>query len=263
MARALAAALGASLVEHARFLTATVGSATRRDGSTSRPRAASATRAAARLPRVMPASIEQDLRRRDFTVNAMAVELGSGAFELLDPHGGRVDLEARRLRILHPASFVEDPTRMFRAARYAARLGLRPDAWTTRCQAWALSLAPYPALSGARILAELAAHPRRRARPSVRSCSSARPERIGCSIRAIGSAATHARRGRRRAGDAGVGARARTRRGAASSCCWSRCSRIRSRTSCTAALRRLEHLGRAARAHRARDRRAAERSPTR
>jgi tRNA nucleotidyltransferase (CCA-adding enzyme) len=85
----------------------------------------------------------------------MAVELGSEDQALLDPHGGRADLAAGRLRILHPASFVEDPTRVFRAARYAARLGLRPDAWTRACQAWALSLAPYPALSGARILAEL------------------------------------------------------------------------------------------------------------
>jgi tRNA nucleotidyltransferase (CCA-adding enzyme) len=107
------------------------------------------------LPRVIPSSIEQDLQRRDFSVNAMAVELDSGAFGLLDPFGGREDLAARRLRILHPASFVEDPTRMFRAARYSARLGLRPDAWTTRCQTWALSLVPYRALSGARIVNEL------------------------------------------------------------------------------------------------------------
>src|SRR5207253_8871937 len=118
------------------------------------------------LPRVMPSSIDQDVRRRDFTVNAMAVELASGTFGLLDRHGGRADLAARRLRILHPASFVEDPTRIFRAARYAARLGLRLDPWSARCQAWALSLAPYPALSGARIMAELG-HILRDARPEV------------------------------------------------------------------------------------------------
>jgi tRNA nucleotidyltransferase (CCA-adding enzyme) len=155
VARALSDALAAPLVEHARFLTATVGptSAGRVDVATARSERYEGRGA---LPRVMPASIEQDLRRRDFTVNAMAVELASSAFGLLDPHGGRADLAARCLRILHPASFVEDPTRIFRAARYAARLGLRPDAWTSRCQAWALSLAPYPALSGARIVAELA-----------------------------------------------------------------------------------------------------------
>ena len=155
VARALADTLTASLVEHARFLTATVGptSAGRVDLATARSERYEERGA---LPRVIPSSIEQDLRRRDFTVNAMAVELDSGAFGLLDPFGGREDLAVRRLRILHPASFVEDPTRMFRAARYSARLGLRLDAWTTRCQAWALSLVPYRALSGARILSELA-----------------------------------------------------------------------------------------------------------
>lgn len=154
VARALADALEAPLVEHARFLTATVGptSAGRVDVATARSERYEGRGA---LPRVMPSSIEQDLRRRDFTINAMAAELASGAFGLLDRHGGRADLAAGRLSILHPASFVEDPTRIFRGARYAARLGLRPDAWTRRCQAWALSLVPYEGLSGARLLAEL------------------------------------------------------------------------------------------------------------
>ena len=154
VARGLARALGAPLVEHVRFLTATVGptAAGRIDVATARTERYHAPGA---LPRVMPASIEEDLRRRDFTVNAMAVELASGLYDLLDRHGGRVDLAARRLRILHPASFIEDPTRIFRGARYAARLQLRPDAWTRRCLAWALSLVPYEALSGVRIVAEL------------------------------------------------------------------------------------------------------------
>jgi hypothetical protein len=107
------------------------------------------------LPRVLPAPIGQDLQRRDFGVNAMAVEVTSDAWELLDPFAGAVDLERRRLRILHPLSFVEDPTRLLRAARYAARLDLRPDAWTARCQALALSLAPYAALSAQRIATDL------------------------------------------------------------------------------------------------------------
>ena len=154
VARALAEALAAPLIAHERFLTATVGptAAGRIDVATARSERYD-TRGA--LPRVLPASIEADLRRRDFTINAMAVELHSGAFGLLDPHGGRQDLAARRLRVLHPASYVEDPTRIFRAARYAVRLGLHADAWTMRAQAWALSLAPYPALSGARLLNEL------------------------------------------------------------------------------------------------------------
>ena len=97
----------------------------------------------------------EDLRRRDFTVNAMAIELSSGEFGLIDPLGGRLDLARRRLRVLHPLSYVEDPTRIFRAARYAARLGLAPDRATISAQALALRLVPYAALSGQRIAAEL------------------------------------------------------------------------------------------------------------
>jgi tRNA nucleotidyltransferase (CCA-adding enzyme) len=104
---------------------------------------------------VVPAPIAQDLQRRDFTVNAMAVEVTTETWDLLDPFAGTVDLERQRLRILHPLSFVEDPTRLLRAARYAARLALRPDAWTARCQSLALRLAPYAALSGQRIASEL------------------------------------------------------------------------------------------------------------
>jgi tRNA nucleotidyltransferase (CCA-adding enzyme) len=154
VARALADALGGTLVEHERFLTASVSTdrhgridvVTARTERYERPGA---------LPRVLPGSMAQDLRRRDFTVNAMAVELASGAFGLLDPLGGVADLQRRRLRILHPLSFVEDPTRMLRAARYAARLGLTADRWTLRCLALALRLGPYPALSAPRVGAEL------------------------------------------------------------------------------------------------------------
>jgi tRNA nucleotidyltransferase (CCA-adding enzyme) len=80
------------------------------------------------LPEVKPASIDEDLARRDFTINAMAVPL-SGQRELLDPHGGVDDLRTGLLRVLHQASFVDDPTRALRAARYAARFGfeLAPD----------------------------------------------------------------------------------------------------------------------------------------
>jgi tRNA nucleotidyltransferase (CCA-adding enzyme) len=80
------------------------------------------------LPEVRSASIEEDLARRDFTVNAMAYPLKDGA-ELLDPRGGLDDLRAGRLRVLHDRSFIDDPTRALRAARYAARFGfdLDPD----------------------------------------------------------------------------------------------------------------------------------------
>jgi tRNA nucleotidyltransferase (CCA-adding enzyme) len=154
VARALADARGGTLVEHERFLTASVAlpDGRRIDLVTARSERYEEPGA---LPRVMPAAIAQDLRRRDFTVNAMAVELASGAFTLLDPLGGAADVARRRLRVLHPLSFVEDPTRIFRAARYAARLGFALDAWSAGCRRLALELAPYPALSPARISAEL------------------------------------------------------------------------------------------------------------
>ena len=154
VARALAAARGGTLVEHERFLTASVAlpDGRRIDLVTARSERYEEPGA---LPRVMPAAIAQDLRRRDFTVNAMAVELASGGFGLLDPLGGAADVARRRLRVLHPLSFVEDPTRMFRAARYAARLRFALDAWSARCRRLALELAPYPALSPARVAAEL------------------------------------------------------------------------------------------------------------
>src|SRR5258708_5790669 len=154
VARALADALDGTLVEHERFLTASVRAPGhgRIDVATARSERYDSPGA---LPRVLPAPIGQDLQRRDFGVNAMAVEVTSDAWELLDPFAGPLDLERRRLRILHPLSFVEDPTRLLRAARYAARLDLRPAAWTARCQALALSLAPYAALSAQRIATDL------------------------------------------------------------------------------------------------------------
>jgi tRNA nucleotidyltransferase (CCA-adding enzyme) len=154
VARALAHALTGTLVEHERFLTASVElpSGRRVDLVTARSERYDEPGA---LPHVMPAAIGQDLRRRDFTVNAMAVELASGTFGLLDPLGGVADVSHRRLRILHPLSFVEDPTRIFRAARYAARLSFTLDEWSVRSRALALELGPYAPLSPARIAAEL------------------------------------------------------------------------------------------------------------
>ena len=121
-AAALAAQLGAELLaEHERFGTVKVhldghelDLATARIEVYTRPGA---------LPTVAPAhSIEADLARRDFTLNAIALPLADPA-ALVDPNGGRADLEAGLLRVLHPDSFVDDPTRAIRAARYAARFG--------------------------------------------------------------------------------------------------------------------------------------------
>jgi tRNA nucleotidyltransferase (CCA-adding enzyme) len=123
-ASALAAKLGADLVEHQRFATAKVvldghevDIATARAETYSHPGA---------LPEVRPARLEDDLIRRDFTINAMAIPL-KGKPELIDPRHGYVDLEAGALRVLHEGSFVDDPTRALRAARYAARFGFVPE----------------------------------------------------------------------------------------------------------------------------------------
>ena len=82
------------------------------------------------LPKVKKSSLKDDLRRRDFTINAMAVRLDGSHFgELVDITDGRADLERGLIRVLHPKSFVDDPTRMFRAVRYAGRYGfeIEPD----------------------------------------------------------------------------------------------------------------------------------------
>ena len=78
----------------------------------------------AALPVVRPGSIRQDLGRRDFTMNAMAVSLNpEDRGRLLDFFGGRMDITARQLRVLHPMSFTEDPTRLLRGIRFACRYG--------------------------------------------------------------------------------------------------------------------------------------------
>jgi tRNA nucleotidyltransferase (CCA-adding enzyme) len=83
------------------------------------------------LPIVRPAGLAEDLARRDFTVNAMAIPL-TGEPELIDPHGGAADLAAGLLRVLHAGSLGDDPTRALRAARYGARFSLELETDTER-----------------------------------------------------------------------------------------------------------------------------------
>jgi len=75
-------------------------------------------------------TIEEDLRRRDFSVNAMARPREGG--ELIDPLGGRADVESRTLRVLGPEAYASDPLRALRLARFVAELGFRADAQTER-----------------------------------------------------------------------------------------------------------------------------------
>lgn len=123
----IAALLGAEAVPHERFGTTSVvfdGQAI--DVVRCRRESYPAPGA---LPEVEPATLAEDLARRDFTINAMAIPLAEPR-DLIDPHGGREDLGAGILRVLHERSFIEDPTRALRAARYAARLGLDLESGT-------------------------------------------------------------------------------------------------------------------------------------
>ncbi|HET7874651.1 MAG TPA: hypothetical protein VFN71_03925, partial [Methylomirabilota bacterium] len=160
-ARRLAEEAGGTLVVHPDFGTASLeGAGGRAGGPSVRIDVASARREQyerpGALPTVSPAGIEADLGRRDFSVNAMAISLLPGSFgKLLDPFGGQRDLGRRRLSPLHPLSFVEDPTRIWRAARYASRLGFALDPSGARALRLALVHGPYPALSGQRLWAEV------------------------------------------------------------------------------------------------------------
>jgi tRNA nucleotidyltransferase (CCA-adding enzyme) len=108
------------------------------------------------LPVVQPASIEEDLSRRDFTINAIAVQLNPRQFgRLLDPYGGQRDLQARAIRVLHAGSFQDDPTRIFRAIRFEQRFGFRLERTTVRLLAQAASTNLIQQLSGPRLQNEI------------------------------------------------------------------------------------------------------------
>ena len=125
----LVEALGGDARVHDRFGTATVATAAGLI-DVARARAESYERPGA-LPTVTPAGLEEDLARRDFTVNAIAVAVADPG-EPIDPHHGLEDLAAGLLRVLHERSFVDDPTRALRAARYAERLGLELEETTAQ-----------------------------------------------------------------------------------------------------------------------------------
>src|SRR5207237_6761080 len=101
------------------------------------------------LPTVQPASIEEDLSRRDFTINAIAVQLNRHQFgRVLDPCGGQRDLRGRMIRVLHTGSFQDDPTRIFRAIRFEQRFAFRLERTTVRLLAQAASTNLIQQLSG-------------------------------------------------------------------------------------------------------------------
>lgn len=154
LAGAIAEQLGGRLVVHRKFSTATLESDDLRlDFSTARRETYPQPGA---LPQVAPSGMDDDLRRRDFSVNAMALGLaGHSEGALLDPCGGSADLKNEVIRVLHGTSFIDDPTRMFRAVRYAQRLGFAIEADTLRLLQDALAQNALSTLSGDRIRREL------------------------------------------------------------------------------------------------------------
>ena len=129
LARQLARLSNSKVVTHPHFGTATITEntisidiVTARSETYARPGA---------LPRVKPGTIRDDLYRRDFSVNAMAVKLHTAQFgELVDPFNGKNDLDNKLIKILHKDSFKDDPTRIWRAIRYEQRLNFKLDSET-------------------------------------------------------------------------------------------------------------------------------------
>jgi tRNA nucleotidyltransferase (CCA-adding enzyme) len=155
LAQALADALGGRVRAHDKFGTAVVlyGDGERVDVVTARTEFYDAPAA---LPTVEHASIREDLFRRDFTINAMAVSLkGADLGRLVDPFGGRRDLAAKTIRVLHNLSFIDDPTRIFRAIRYENRYGFRMDDHTVRLARGTIEMGLVGDLSSARLRDEL------------------------------------------------------------------------------------------------------------
>ncbi|MCK5124542.1 MAG: hypothetical protein KAQ82_04875, partial [Dehalococcoidia bacterium] len=131
LAQQVAETSQAKLLAHHRFGTAklryenfTMDLATARKETYAKPGA---------LPTVTPGTLKDDLVRRDFSINAMAISLASDDYEeLVDPYQGKNDLEHRLIRILHPGSFSNDATRILRAVRYEQRLGFELETLTAQ-----------------------------------------------------------------------------------------------------------------------------------
>ena len=155
-ARAVADRLGGQVREYERFGTSdvvlpdhTLHFATTREEVYEAP---------GELPNVAQTTLSEDLRRRDFTVNALAIGLtGDDLGHLYDPFGGLADLEAGLIRVLHDRSFLDDPTRLLRAVRYAARLDFALEQETERLAREAVAADALSTVSGKRIGADLMA----------------------------------------------------------------------------------------------------------
>lgn len=121
-----------AIIEHHKFLTATIKISQNYeiDFSTARKEVYKKPGA---LPDIIPSSIYEDLNRRDFTINAIAISLNKNNYlKVIDPFNGLQDIQNKVIRVLHDKSFIDDPTRAFRAIRYMTRFGFKIDENTER-----------------------------------------------------------------------------------------------------------------------------------
>ncbi|HEX7251795.1 MAG TPA: hypothetical protein VF376_02855 [Thermoanaerobaculia bacterium] len=155
-ARELSRSLRGRARLHERFETATILLPSGRSIDVARARTETYGRPGA-LPSVARTDrIEDDLFRRDFTINAMAIEITAGRrAQLIDPYGGQADLARRRVEILHSGSFRDDPTRALRAVRYASRLRFTVGARTRRALREAIRDRFFASISGERLCREI------------------------------------------------------------------------------------------------------------
>ncbi|RJQ45035.1 MAG: CBS domain-containing protein [Nitrospiraceae bacterium] len=153
-AQALAKKLDARVKSHKRFGTAVVITGFLKfDVATARTEYYESPAA---LPRVEVSSVKKDLYRRDFTINTMAVRLNPEKFgQLIDFFGGQRDIKEKTIRILHNLSFIEDPTRAFRAIRFSERFGFKISKHTLNLIRTAARINLFDKLSGARMYDEL------------------------------------------------------------------------------------------------------------
>ena len=155
LAREIGRRLGGSVEGPSRFMTAAIELPDGRRVDVARARQETYPEPT-KLPVVEPADIQADLRRRDFSINALALRLtASGVGELVDPWGGRADLAAGVIRVLHDRSFSDDPTRLIRAARFCARLGFVLEPATRRLVGRAAHEALLGRVTGARVREEV------------------------------------------------------------------------------------------------------------
>jgi tRNA nucleotidyltransferase (CCA-adding enzyme) len=156
LAREVARQLGGTVTAHAPFGTATI----RLPRGGGRLDVASCRKETYKRPAAYPAvsagTLEDDLFRRDFTVNAMALAVNPGRFgTLIDPFHGAQDLRGRRLRVLHARSFLDDPSRILRGIRFAQRFGLTWERHTRRAALDALAQHALSWLNAGRLRREM------------------------------------------------------------------------------------------------------------